>query len=110
MQKSAIVQSNYPGCKGLSGAPVVTVIENNELRVVGVHVGVHGESAYPTADSDDDGLKELATRADESDAISTLSHASHGLRFSNSEYILYIIYLGLCINIYKYIICNYITS
>jgi len=79
VENCSIVQSNYPGCKGLSGAPVVTVIENNELRVVGVHVGVHGESADLTAGSDDDELNEPATRADVSDAISTLSHASHGL-------------------------------
>ena len=80
-QKGAIIESSYPGCAGLSGAPVVTVIEHNELRVVGVHVGIHGDSAEESDEEsfDSDHQSQPASRQEMSDALSTFSQASHAL-------------------------------
>jgi hypothetical protein len=79
-KKCSIFESDYAGCAGLSGAPVVTIIEQGELRVVGVHVAVHGDSA------EDGGVESIsseqesqpATRRQLSDGLTTLSQASHG--------------------------------
>jgi hypothetical protein len=78
--ESSIFESSYPGCAGLSGAHVVTVIEQGQLRVVGIHVAVHGDSAE---DSDEESISseqasQPATRRQSCDGLTTLSQASHG--------------------------------
>ena len=77
-KKGAIIEADYPGHRGLSGAPVVTVVENNALRVVGVHVGTHGESAVIDKGSTEN-QSQFASRKDVHDALSTFSHDNHAL-------------------------------
>jgi hypothetical protein len=76
----SIFSIRYKGKVSWSSLAVVTVVEGNELRVVGVHVAVHGDSAE---DIDEESISsgqasQLATRRQLSDALTTLSQESHG--------------------------------
>lgn len=76
--KCAILEASYCSCLGLSGAAVVAVIEDQQLRVLGVHVGAHEDDPVVMDKVDPAKANEVVDNTSLSQALTSFSGASHG--------------------------------